>query len=1027
MTMLNARYELLSEFGRGGMGVVYRAHDRLLQHDVALKQVTHTLNDLDFATKPENDTDTNIALAHEFQVLARLRHPHIISVLDFGFSDDSVPFYTMELLEDGIPITRHAHQVDDKTKQDLIIQMLQAIQYLHRNHLLHRDIKPDNILVSNGQVKVLDFGLAVRKDYDSDNLPVGTMPYLAPEVIGGQPATLASDLFALGILIHQIMTGQHPFRGKSIAHTITRIMNDDLDFASLDVDEKIQGILSGLLARVPSQRFATVEAVLSRLSDKRKTLETTRIRDSFLKAAEFVGRKTELAQLGDALKQSQAGKGSAWLIGGESGVGKTRLVDELRIRALTANVLVLSGQARSDFNAPFQMWQSILRLLLLNMTVTDEEAQHLQHIIGDLSTLMKRDVVVTSALEPQVLRAKLLAIITDLFERLDQPALIILEDIHWAQDDLSLLQNLLKRIDSLSLLIVATYRNDEAIDLPQTLPDMRLMKLPRLNKADIEALSVSMLGGNARDNQLQELLQRETEGNVFFLVEVMRTLAQNVGDLNAIGRATLPAQVFAEGVQALVQRRLDRIPPRYYPLLQITALAGRQLDLQLLEHVADADIDLPLWLSFCVEAFVLEALGENWQFAHDKVRETIIANLDPLLTQDMNKIIAEALETLYPNDNTLAVRLAHHWQQAHNREKEGYYSLLAGQSALATATYPTAQKYLDRALNLSDQVTIPNLHPALLRLWLGDVYYSLGDYDKAKSTLEKGKSFAEATSDNRGLARIYNLLGNIALARGNLDSAQELLEASVRTGRDTGDTLEIGKSTRSLGLIADTRHQPDKARALFQESLGYLQAVNDSLGIAGAYSNLANLARQDGDYETAQALYQQAIEGFESIDFAWGIAFTLTNLALVQDTLQNYDTAMGNHQRAIQICRDIQHQWGLAYALGNLARTAIAIEAFDTAKTALSEARTITHSINTLPLMMDLLAIQSQLLASQNATLQALTLLEFVMEDTRTEAITKHEFQALLDELRENVTEDEYAVILNEKNDLTLDGIQDWI
>ncbi len=753
MTLLNARYELLSEFGRGGMGVVYRAYDRLLQHDVALKQVTHTINELDFATKHENDTDTNIALAHEFQVLARLRHPHIISVLDFGFSDDSVPFYTMELLEDGMPITRYANRVDEKTKHRLIIQMLQAIQYLHRNHLLHRDIKPDNILVSNGQVKVLDFGLAVRKDYDSDNLPVGTMLYLAPEVISGQPASLASDLFAIGILIHQMMTGIHPFHGKSIAHTITRIISEDLDYTSLDVSDKMQDILAGLLARDPNQRFANIEVVLSRLSDKRKTLETRSIRDSFLKAAEFVGRKTELKQLGEALNQSRAGEGSAWLIAGESGVGKTRLVDELRIRALTANVLVLSGQARSDLNAPFQMWQSILRLLLLNVSISDDEAQHLQHIVGDLSTLMKRDFLISSALEPQRLRAKLLAIITNLFERLDQPALVILEDLHWAEDDLSLLQNLLKRIEQLPLLVVATYRDDEALDLPEQLPDMHLMKLQRLSYADIEAVSVSMLGGNARDNQLQELLQRETEGNVFFIVEVLRTLAQNVGDLSAIGRATLPAQVFAQGVQALVRRRLDRIPPRYYPLLQVAALAGRQLDLKLLGQVARKDLDLEAWLSFCAEAVVLEAIGEGWRFAHDKVRETIIANIDSVVSVEMNNTIALALEQLYPDDTTIAVRLAHHWQQANNPEKEGYYRVLAGQSALATATYPTAQKHLERALELSEQVTIPNLQPALLRLWLGDVYYSLGDYDNAKSTLERGKSLAERTSDNRGLAR----------------------------------------------------------------------------------------------------------------------------------------------------------------------------------------------------------------------------------------------------------------------------------
>src|SRR5579859_7049055 len=152
---VGARYILHEPIGQGGMGIVYRATDRLTGEEIALKQVLAGAEDLLFHSRVPGTPNVQVALAHEFQTLATLRHPNVVSVFDYGFDASHYPYFTMELLEGGQPITQQGFKLSLDAQLELLAQLLQALIYLHRRSIIHSDLKPSNVLVTKGVVKVL--------------------------------------------------------------------------------------------------------------------------------------------------------------------------------------------------------------------------------------------------------------------------------------------------------------------------------------------------------------------------------------------------------------------------------------------------------------------------------------------------------------------------------------------------------------------------------------------------------------------------------------------------------------------------------------------------------------------------------------------------------------------------------------------------------------------------------------------------------------------------------------------------------
>jgi tRNA A-37 threonylcarbamoyl transferase component Bud32 len=698
---LGGRYVVLNEIGSGGMGTVYRALDRLSGRVVTLKRLHKIQNSPDAA----DSHDQRLDLAREFSFLASLRHPNIITVLDYGFDDDGTPFFTMELEENGCSIVEAGRGQPLSVRIELLVQTLRALAYLHRHDILHRDLKPENVLVVGDHVKVLDLGLSTHAATIDPSREgwAGTLAYLAPEVLRGEKPTVQSDLYSFGMVAYELVVGEYGYGDVDADLLGARILEIELPRPGDQVDERLRLWLTRLLAKDPAERWESAKAVVEGLAEamgQAIAVETVATRESFLQAAPFVGRGEHVARFGEMVDQALRGTGSAHLIGGESGVGKSRLLEEIRTRALVRGVRVLRGKARSRGGAPYHVWRDVVTAAAVHATLSDEDVAVLRAIVPDLSERLGREVAEPPAVAPEAAQTRLLLAVEELFRATPGTVVVLLEDLHWAgSESLRLLATLAQAAPSLHLVLIGSYRDDETPDLPRDVEGATVLRLARLTAREIEDLAVAMIGEVAREENLIVFLGRQTEGIPFFLVEVVRVLAENLAGLDDIASSTLPSRVVSGGMEKVVRRRLERVPVAALPALRMAAVQGRVADPAVLAH-AHPGLDVADWAACCVAAAVLEPSGESWQFAHDKLREQLLADLEPATLAPLHRRVAEAIEQTHADASDVVAALAHHWREAGDPVREADYAFRAGVQALESGACREAVDHLTRVLVL---------------------------------------------------------------------------------------------------------------------------------------------------------------------------------------------------------------------------------------------------------------------------------------------------------------------------------------
>ncbi|HBN10210.1 MAG TPA: hypothetical protein DD435_16750 [Cyanobacteria bacterium UBA8530] len=727
--LLVNRFRVLSELGRGGMGTVYRVADTLQgDREMALKTIR---------VEGGLTSDLMLRFKEEFRAMVKLQHPNTIEVYDYGQMDDSTQYLTMEIVP-GHELTDliRGQQMPYEDIYRYLIQLLQALGFIHSRLYVHRDIKAENIRTKlDGTLKLMDFGLMDRLGIPSSGKLTGTPGYLPPEVPKGGVIDASSDLYSVGCLAYEMVTGQLPFSG-GILEVVKAHINqpaDPMSFYRPDVPERLEAIVAKLLQKDQKFRYQDAPEVIDDLADlgglnvARSNIEQ---RKSYLTSSVLVGRDKELGILQEAFQDIKQGKGRSVFVGAPAGIGKTRLVKELLLQAKLDEAPVLHGQCLETEMAPYDPMVQALRSIIPHST-SEEIKRFGPFLARILPELVRHGVQPAPTLEPSLEKMRfnetVLAWLSAVSER--TPLVLFFDDLHWCDlQSLDVLNHIIRQLADLRLLCVATFRSDEApvgSPLWYTIEEggTRYLKLNAFNLAQVMMLLQATLKEIRISKEFSEFLFDSTAGNAFFLTEVMRYLMEEGVLVFKEGAWNFPSDLgnleLPKSVEATVVRRLSQLSKAACDLASVASVLGRYQEREMFLSVSGLDEDsLFARLDELFERQFIVKDGDRYTFPHDRVREALYESMPAEQRCTIHQKCAEYLERLAAgNLDGLTSELAYHFDQGRDRSKAYRYLRKAGDQAMATGALAKAIDLWRKADTALAEIDLPDKEVHQVSLW----------------------------------------------------------------------------------------------------------------------------------------------------------------------------------------------------------------------------------------------------------------------------------------------------------------------
>jgi DNA-binding CsgD family transcriptional regulator len=730
-SLVGGRYKVRKLLGEGSRKKVYLADDSTLEREVAFALI-----------KTEGiDADARAGVLRQAQTMGQLgASPHIVSVYDMC-DDDGTPYLILEYMAGGdleSLVSNNAETISLEQTIAIGRAICKGLHFAHQREVIHRDLKSANVwLADEGTAKIGDFGLALasgRSRITTENAIVGTVAYLSPEQATGGEVTARSDLYSLGCILYELVTGRPPYLGDDDVGIISQHINTPPvapSWHAASCPEPLEALILRLLGKDPAQRPASAEEVDAALA----TLDLTstpaadstqhRSLDSIASGV-FVGRQRELSQLKAILEEALGGHGRMVTLVGEPGIGKTRTAEALATYAGLRGMQVLWGRCYEEEGVPaYWPWIQAIRSYVRERDPESlrkemgSRASVIAEMVSDVKERLPEIEAPVSLDDPESARFRLFDAVASFLVQASrsQPLMLVLDDLHWAdKPSLQLLQFAARELERGRLLLVGTYRDVELNrrhPLLQTLAELtreqtfQRVLLRGLSEEDVTRF-IKLAAGIEPPEGLTPTVFTHTEGNPLFVAEVVRLLVQE-GELEPakiVGRRRWSIRI-PEGVREVIGRRLDRLSERAQEVITRAALLGRQFALGQLQVVVD-DIGEERLLELLDELLAARIVEEpaaavgTYQFTHALVQEALLQELSITRRARMHAQIAEALEGLYgQHASKHAEELVRHFESAETvlgAAKLIEYTLLAGEQALARHAYAEAARLFERGL-----------------------------------------------------------------------------------------------------------------------------------------------------------------------------------------------------------------------------------------------------------------------------------------------------------------------------------------
>ena len=870
-TVLAARYEILSVLGTGGMGSVYKAQDRELDRQVALKVI-----------RPE--LARNAAIVDRFKQELRLSHKvthrNVVRMYDLA-EDAGMRFVTMELVagEDLRTILEEQHKLPADEAVDILQQICLALEAAHGEGILHRDLKPQNVMrEAAGRVVVMDFGLARTIEGDGmtqSGALVGTMEYMSPEQALGKDLDERSDIFALGLMGYEMLTGKMPFKAESaIASLLKRTRERAVP--CVEVDTNIPGALSGIISKClesdVEQRYRSVGEVL-------KDLEAWR-------------GKTAAASLRFPADVPSTGMSGHWLL---VVAGAVLLIAIAATVSLTMRHFSGSHSAATVASAP--------TISLAIMPFYNASGDTTLNWLGaSLAEMLGSDIGASS-------RVRMVSP-----DRLQQ----VLADLHVSansQVDAATLKRAAEFTNAQTVIFGQFIRAGSEIRISTTVMgvahDTRTVVITDVPEEKDLLTSVDKLAGELREKlttdpkvvtDLKAHAERPTTTSVDALKSyedgvALEKAGDNIKALEDFRAATTTDSNFALAYARLAETYSNL---GHDDLAQSASRRAMEL--------SDA---LPAQERYLIEASDAR-INNNTQKAIDAYKQIVAAN--PADTDAQF-----ALAALYEQTNDFAGAKQRLAAVLADDPKNVQALLASGRVAIKSDDPNSGLDFLNRAYTLADELNNQEEKATILQA-TGIAYEVLNRPDDALQKLQDSLKIKQQIGDKRGEAASLNEIAQIQNHQGKSVEALAAFKQALEISRAIRDQAGVGGELIDTGSFYHDQGKPDQALQYFTEALAIERQLGDQDRQALCLHNIGSIKMDQGVYQDSLTYLEQAYELRQKLNVPEDTADSLHDLAEVNTKLGQYDTALSDYLKAIETYRTVNDQRGVEIESDGMAK-----------------------------------------------------------------------------------------------------------
>ncbi len=891
-------YSIEECLGRGGMGAVYLASraDKEFEHRVALKMIRRGM-----------DSELVVRrFRHERQILATLNHPHIARLFDGGTTPEGLPYFVMEYVA-GTPIDRYAdeHRLSTTERLRLGLRVFDAVQHAHDHQIVHRDLKPGNVLVTaDGQPKLLDFGIA--KILDPGNEADSTLTslarpmtpeYASPEQILGQPVTLATDVYALGLLLYELLTGHRAYQFATrtpeemasivceldperpstvIARTQTSVRQDGTTETRTPVSvsqtrdgspealrRKLTGPLDAIvlkaLRKTPELRYPSVAALAD---DVRRYLDEEPVsagRDAW----RYRGRRI--------LRRHRAAAGVAALLLATMGV--TAIAARWWNRATSS----VQGPESAASHASARPSVAVMGFTNLSARAGDQwlSTAFAEMLTTELAGGGQLRVVPADAVTRMV---------TDLgVGRTGSPDAAAVERLRTAL--------------STDYLVLGSFVTSGSQGARTLRVDVRVVR-----QAD-EAVGVTGVGDESHLFSMMSDAGRQLRSRL--------GLQESTAETTSSARAAFPegleaTRLYAEGLARL--RLLDAVEARV-----------------LFEKAATIEPANPLIQTALASAWT--ALGYDSR-ATDAAQKAFDASA-ALTREDRLKVEGRLYDAQRNAPKAIEVY----------RTLWGFFSDNIEYGLLLAAAQTWGGHGTDALATVGDLRRAPAPQNADPRVDLAEAQAAstLGDFPRELAALQRAVHRAGELGARLLVARARLLEGRSYFSQGQPGRAEESLEAARKVFLEAGDRAGAASALNSLGTVLSDQQDITRAQRMYEQSLATSEEIGDRRGMSAALNNVGILLKDQGKLREALAAHQRSLALRREIGDRNWTAVSLSNIGVVLFEQDHLSQATAHYQESLAICREIGDKRGLVRALHNLAVVHREVGNLAEARTALEE------------------------------------------------------------------------------------------